>query len=225
VLAIDGPRSAGKSYSRDFLNYVCENYHGWNHQPHRVIYVDMDLFAYEPEDLARAIGTSLGLADSTMPPEKGEQAPRRVPALVDWLSNAIQNNITIMWWIVLDGFRLYPQPKATHDLIRALLDAADLKNLSNVRLLLVNYGEFLDPDTKLYILIEEISSIGNESDIEHFFRYLYTVSGRNVDETEIKENVKKVMDQVDAEVAKLGPEARLKKLSIGLTRAAKNLRG
>jgi len=221
VLAIDGSRFAGKTYSWDFLIYLRENEPGWAGRQHRVIYINLDDCVFEPEDLARVIGRKLGLDVAAMPVDKGEQAPRRNPDLLDWISRGFADTSVDVWWVILDGFRVQVQPAATHDLIRLLIDAAE-HDQEKLRVILLNYKEHLDPDN-VYILTEEIQPFDEQKDLPRFFRHVYTLSKRPFGDHDITRSVNQVRQQVDAEVAKRGPEWRMKLLSIGLTKAANEL--
>jgi hypothetical protein len=163
----------------------------------------------------------LGLDERTVPPNKGEQAARRIPDLIDWLNKGIEKK-GIVWWLVLDGFRVQVQPGATHDLIRALIDTTDTQWSDEVRLILLDYGEHLDLDTTLYILCERIAPI-ERKDVEEFFEHVYAKSRKTWKPEDIRQTVDDLYAQVEGEVTKRGPEARLQVLSTGLTRAAKNL--
>jgi len=220
VLAIDGDRYTGKTYSREFLNFLRENEPSWSGEQ-REIYVNMDDCVFEPEDLARIVGGRLGI-NSPMPPETGEQAPRRIPALVEWLANGLDHSAARVWWLILDGFRIQVQPSATHDFIRALIDVVD-RDQDKVRMILLNYKEFLDLDIGTFILREEIEPIDEKSDLQLFFRHVYTLSKRTFVEDDIETTIENVRKQVDEEVAKRGTELRMRILSRGLTIAAKNL--
>lgn len=222
VMAIDGERFTGKTYSRDFLGFLRENEPAWAGTNHQVQYVNMDDRVFEPEELARVIGTRLGLDPTRMPPDKGEQAARRIPDLVNWLIVGFQKPEVDIWWLILDGFRIQVQPPATHDLIRALIDMVD-HEIDKVRLILLNYGKHLDLDTSVYILTENIEPIDEEKDVPTFFRHVYTLSQKAFTDADIDQTVTNVLKQVDKEIAKRGPEERMKLLSLGLTKAASEL--
>ncbi len=221
VLAIDGDRYTGKTYSWDFLSYLRENQPGWAGQQQRVVYINMDDCLFEPEELTTVIGRKLGLDVSGVPGDKGEQAARRNPDLLDWISAGLADHAIDVLWLILDGFRVQVQPDATHDLIRLMINAAE-HDQEKLRLILLNYKEHLDPDS-VYILTEEIEPFDEERDLPRFFRYIYTQSKRTFDQEDIQQSVDKVRQQVNAEVAKRGPEWRMRLLSIGLTKAAKEL--
>jgi hypothetical protein len=221
VMAIDGGRGFGKTYSKEFLYFLKENESSWAGFVQMIVYVYMDQCVFQPEELARVLGSRLGLDERTVPPNKGEQDARRIPDLVDWLREGIENDDGVIWWLVLDGFRVQVQPEATHDLIRALIDTTD-SDWGNARLILLDYGKFLDLDTTLYILCETISPI-ERHDVEDFFEHVYSRSQKTWKPEDIRQTVDDLLAQVDAEVAKRGPEVRLQILSTGLTRAAKNL--
>ena len=221
VLAIDGDRGTGKTYSREFLNFIRENDPTWAGRDQRIIFIDMDDCAFDPERLAEVIGFRLGLDKKTMPSDTGEQAPRRVPALIEWLTDGIQRSAVELWWIILDGFRVQVHPKSTHDLIRALIDATD-RDWDRARLLLINYEKFLDMDVLVHILSEKIQPI-ERRDIENFFKRVYDMSGKSWDASTISETVDEVLTQVEAQVKGSGSATRLSILSTGLTNAAKGL--
>jgi hypothetical protein len=225
VLAISGDRDTGKTYSHDFLHFILENYAGWAGTPQRVIYVDMDACVFEPEDLARVIGKMIGFDNDfnerTMPPDKGEQAPRRIPALIEWLGTKMVNPRSPASWIVLDGFRVRIHPSATHDLIRAIIDAVDL-GWKNTRLLLLNYEKHLDLDVIPYILMEDIQPI-QRADIEEFFKSVYAKSGRVAGPETLKQTVDSVFLQVQQQQVKYPEKSYFTILSSGLTLAAKQL--
>ena len=221
VLAIDGDRKTGKTYSQDFLNYLLENEPGWAGKQ-QIIYIDMDDCVFEPEDLVRIIGQRVGLDPATMPPDKGEQAPRRIPALMEWIIPGLKNSATDIWWLILDGFRVKVHPAATHDLIRAIVDATE-RDQKKVRMILLNYKEYLDLDIVTFILTEEIEPIDEDKDLPDFFRHVYTLSKRPFSNDDIDQTIKKVRQQVNDEVLKRGSDWRMKLLSIGLTKAANEL--
>ena len=222
VLAIDGERFTGKTYSRDFLSFLQQNEPAWAGTRHQVHYIDMDKGVFEPEDLARVIGSRLGLAPATIPPDKGEQAARRIPDLIDWMVVGFQHAPADCWWLVIDGFRVMVHPTATHDLIRALIDAVE-HDVDNIRLILLNYKDFLDIDTSTYILTEKIDPIDEQKDVPQFFRHVYTLSKKSFTDADIEQTVGNVLKQLEAEVAKRGKEERMKLLSLGLTKAAGEL--
>lgn len=221
VIAIDGDRGFGKTYSKEFLYFLRDNEPTWLGTNQQIIYVYLDQAVFQPEDLARVIGRRFGLQDATLPPGKGEQAPRRIPDLIDWLTGGLQASAVDMFWLVLDGFRVQVQPDATHDLIRALIDATD-RDWGRVRLLLLNYGKHLDLDTGVYILSETIKPI-ERTDVEDFFAHVYSESKKHWEPADIKQTVDNLFSQVEAEVANRGPDVRTQLLSVGMTRAAKNL--
>jgi hypothetical protein len=183
----------------------------------------MDKCVFEAEDLARVIGERIGLDAATLPPDKGEQAPRRVPALIEWLGMKILKLPCPVWWIVLDGFRVQVHPGATHDLIRALIDAVD-RDWQQTRLLLLNYEKFLGLDVVPYILVERIQPI-ERADIEGFFESVYTKSGRALGPNIIKNTVDDVFLQVQQEQTKNPEKSYFTLLSRGLSLAAKQLLG
>jgi hypothetical protein len=222
VMAIDGQRFTGKTYSRDFLSFLRENEPAWAGTNHQIQYVNMDDGVFEPEDLARKIGTRLGLDSTRLPPDKGEQAARRIPDLVDWLIVGFEQPHIDIWWLILDGFRIQVQPPATHDLIRALIDMVE-RDIDKVRLILLNYSKHLDLDTSVYILTENIEPIDETNDVSQFFRHVYTLSQKMFTDVDIDQTVTNVLKQVDNEVVKRGPEERMKLLSLGLTKAASEL--
>jgi hypothetical protein len=221
VLAVDGDRFTGKTYSRDFLNFLRENEPAWKCRNQQIIYINMDECVFEPEDLARTIGAFFGLKAETMPPDKGEQAARRIPALLEWLTVGLHNSPVHVFWLVLDGFRVKVQPQATHDLIRATIDAVD-RDLDKVRMILLNYIQHIDLDV-VYILKEKIEPINEDRDLPMFFRHVYTLSRKSFTEADIEETVEDVRKQVNDEVTKRGPEWRMKLLSVALTSAANKL--
>jgi hypothetical protein len=222
VLAISGERFTGKTYSRDFLVYLQENEPAWAGAEHKIHYIDMDAGALEPEDLARVIGRRLGLDPLQMPGDKGEQAARRIPNLVDWLVMGFQNSQANFLWLILDGFRVMVHPGATHDLIRGLIDAVE-HDVDKVRLILLNYHKYLDVDVLGYILTENIEPIDVRKDVPQFFRHVYTLSKRSFNDADVDQTVDNILKQVEVEVAKRGQEERMKLLSLGLTRAATEL--
>lgn len=213
VLAIDGDRFTGKTYSRDFLTYLQENERTWAGVKHVIHYIDMDTGVFEPEDLTRVIGRRLGLNTSQIPPDKGEQASRRIPDLVDWLVVGFeQNKEANFWWLVLDGFRNMKHPAATHDLIRALIEAVEHMDNNKVRLILLNYYNFLDLDTLPYILTETIEPIDVQKDVPQFFRHVYTLSKRSFTDADIDQTVDEVLKQAEAELARRVEDERKKLL-------------
>jgi Effector-associated domain 1 len=221
VLAINGDRDTGKTYSREFLNFIRENDPTWAGRDQRIIFIDMDKCAFDPENLAEVIGCRLGLDKQAMPSDKGEQAPRRIPSLIEWLTDGIQRSAVERWWIILDGFRVQIHPNATHDLIRALIDATD-RDWDRARLLLVNYEKFLDSGILVYILSEKIEPI-ERPDIENFFKRVYEKSGKSWDATTISQTVDEVLAQVEAQAKGREMATRLGILSAGLTNAANSL--
>jgi hypothetical protein len=222
VLAIDGDRCTGKTYSRDFLHFVGEAELVSKNAKHKISYVYLDDCAFEPESLALALGFKIGLKETTLPQDRGEQAARRIPALVEWLGQGIQSEDgTDLWWLVLDGFRIQVHPSATHDLIRALIDATD-REWDRVRLILINYARFLDIDTSAYILCEETQPL-ERADVEEFFRHVYQLSNKQWDEASVQTAVTFIYSQVDSEMARRQEQCRMKILSAALTIAAKKL--
>jgi hypothetical protein len=115
-------------------------------------------------------------------------------------------------------------PDETHDLIRCMMDMANNQWGNRVRLILLNYSQFLDEDLKQVIIQESIDPV-ERKDVEEFFRCVYTQAGQEPDDANIAEAVDDVMARVDEETKRRGGGecTYLKVLSIGLTKAAKKL--
>jgi hypothetical protein len=222
VLAIDGGRCSGKTYSRDFLNYLVEIYPPW--AGNQLVMVDLDKATYDSVSLAKAIGAQLPLDDDPLGGNKHEQAARRLPDLISWIGKGIKKPNVNVWWIVLDGFRLQVHPDETHDLIRSMMDMADNQWGNRIRLILLNYSQFLDEDVKQVIIQESIDPV-ERKDVDEFFRCVYAQAGQDPDEADLAATVDDVMAQVDEETKRRGGGecTYLRVLSIGLTKAARKL--
>lgn len=226
VLAIDGDRFTGKTYSQYFLHYMFETHPAWAASKNQAGCIDLDSYSnpLSPEELAYEIGKQLSLDPANKPPpSKGEQDPRRIPDLIDWLRKQVKTGPFDVSWIVLDGFRTKVQPTATHDLIRALMNAVDGdSDWARARLLLINYKTFIDSDIADFISAETISPI-DRPDVEEFFHAVYGLTKKNVQPEQVTQTVNDVWGQAEKEMERRGEGPFLKYLNSGLSRAARKL--
>jgi hypothetical protein len=216
VMVVNGPRLSGKTYSRDFIQTVTENDPVQTAVKHHHVYLNVDEFALQPADLAASIGIKLRLGNP--PPPKGEQDTAWVPKLVDWMIPGFKE--PDLWWLVLDGFRVQTHASATHDLIAQLVDAAESSLISNLRVVLLNYGDRLPAQLGEFVFRENIEPVERRH-VEEFVDYLFAKSAK----TYTREHVVKATDQIlekverDLAKAKAGQEEWLKYVSFALTDA------
>ena len=220
VLVVTGPRVSGKTYSRDFITYVLAKDPQQRLLTQKVLYFDLDDYPSGPGDLARRIGTQLGLKKETMPESKGEQDSRWVPDLLDWLVGGINAHPADVVWLILDGFRVHSLPGEVHDLLARLVKEAD-STTPKLRMVLLNYGQrdLVAP----FALNEAIDAEPvKRKHIEEFVEHLYQRSGKTYTPENVTKAVDDILAQVDQQLQNR-PDAKdrwLEYVSVALTKAA-----
>jgi hypothetical protein len=224
VMVITGPRVSGKTYSRDFINYVLDRDPNQQQLKHQRLYFHLDDYPAGPGDLAKRIGLRLGVKPD-MPASKGEQDSRWVSELFDWMMAGIAADPADLVWLILDGFRVQKLTPDTHDLIARLVEEADA-NPGKLRLVLLNYQlpELLDP----YPLKEQIEPITRdhiEAFITHVYERVQSKTGKTFTQSQVKDTVKAVLDQVDALIVNKPEEKErwLAHVSAALSKVAQKL--
>jgi hypothetical protein len=225
VMVVKGPRVSGKTYSRDFINYILERDPEQKKLKQKALYFYLDDYVAGPGDLAKRIGMRLGLKAEHMPPSSGEQDSRWVPELFDWIMAGVAADAAEVVWLILDGFRVQKLAPEANDLIARLVEEADASP-GKLRVVLINYQlpELLEP----YPLKEEIEPITREH-IEAFIRHVYgkvqDKTGKTFTDVQVKDTVKNVLDQVDALIVNKPEEKErwLAHMSAALSKVAQKL--
>jgi hypothetical protein len=208
VFVVNGLSKMGKTYSRAFLEYVRLELRD---DPLRAyVPVQIDLAddpletppSFDPEYLARSIAMGFSWNYDSMPKPP---TTRYAKELAQWIiGQSLRSNGN--WVIVLDGFHHPALHTESRELIQQLIRRITLHS-SNIRLLLLNFGEELIPADVHPIIYTEVVSTLTLSDVEGFFTTLYQQKGRAPDREVIDFIAQKIIAKTKEIIAKSLPTA------------------
>ena len=218
VLVVTGDRVSGKSYTSELINFLSDRTPN-----HKAIFADLDRYLFDSLRLTETIGQQMGMEIATIPKQYDEQKTRWAARLSDWIMALVVKPGNITYWFVFDGFREQPLLADTRDLIEELALRAE-SNVSQCRIVLLNYTEVLPIQINDYVRREQITPIGRAELCEFFDQVNADFKGAHTS-ADLTSKVDVLLAQVDEAIA-TNPEAgveRLRLLSRAVSETAKIL--
>lgn len=188
VLAVNGPRRSGKSYTLQLISYLASELQAYQYA---VINLEQERTTQlSPEAMMESIGLQLALSDLTLPSQRREE-PRRARILCDWLVGKNRQSARI-WWVVLDGFHHPDVPEPTRELIQYLVGWV-AENVCDLRVVLLTYTEDLLPvHVRRYVRYERITEI-SRVDLVEFFQRVFDDRGEEYQQELVEGEVDRIV--------------------------------
>lgn len=199
VLAVQGPKGSGKSYTATFISHVVQN------RRIRIATIDLtDLLAETTAgELVETIAMQIGRSESIsrIPPRPPhDQTARWVLQLTDWLIGEIRillaNPTLDKVWIVFDGFAAV-RDKVIDPSLRdlALRLAGRSQTIPELVVVLLDYPEVL-PKIESQIQRETLN-LPTKEDVERFYRAVNQLSPRPVPDALLPKLVEATWQEAD----------------------------
>jgi hypothetical protein len=188
VLAVNGPKASGKSYSLRFIIYLNRALNNY-----KMAWMDLteELYAeLRPEDLMRKIAIQAGF-DSASIPGRASMAARYAKELCEWLAVAAAQLQTPLI-VVLDGFHQPELHGETRELVIEMIKRISMGD-TRIRLVMLNYDVTTLPASTRALIKKETTGPLGRSDLTNFFTAVYKHKGREPDATIIDSIVDKVL--------------------------------
>ena len=163
VLAVNGPRYSGRSYSWHLIAHVSEAC--GEYEAYRIDLNDWAGTQVTPTDLMGVIASKLGWPVPEVDPTAQEDTQARM--LLSWFTRKMKAERGTSW-LVFDSLDADRATDAALRLVEGIAIAADRHEAGDLRVILLAYGRSLPGDIDPYILREPLSPVG-VPELRNFF--------------------------------------------------------
>jgi hypothetical protein len=187
VLAVNGPRYSGRSYSWHLIAHVSEAC--GEYEAYRIDLNDWAGTQVTPTDLMRVIASKLGWPVPEV--DLTAQEDTQVRLLLSWFTRKMKHERGTSW-LVFDSLDADRATDAALRLVEGIAIAADRHEAGDLRVILLAYGRSLPGDIDPYILREPLSPVGIP-ELRNFFESVATEMGLRVKEAALDDLVTRLL--------------------------------
>jgi hypothetical protein len=172
VLAVNGPRDSGRSYSWHLIAHVSQA--SGQYEAYRVDLGDWAGTQVTPADLMREIASQLGWPAPTVDPMA--QDDTLVRTMLSWFKNMMRVKHETCW-LVIDSLDAERATEPALRLVDGIACAAERHEAGNLRVVLLAYARPLPGDIDPFILRDQFGPIG-VAEIREFFMSVAIETGQ-----------------------------------------------